>query len=110
MAVAGLSQQHWSDIDAPESSASPTPSELAEWHEYLAVQRWRALVRKLILKEWARRCDWVARWWFRWAQRQGMMPAEFSDETNSEEDDMPQRDDDSDYDDDDRSVLARIEV
>ena len=91
----------------PDEGSPITPAERV-WMD--RILPWRDFARLLILKDWARRCNWVTRWWRRRALSQGMMPAEFSDETNSEEDDMPQRDDDSDYDDDDRSVLARIEV
>ena len=49
----------------PNDDDTVTSSQMDEWAEEDAVKGWTTLVKLFILKEWARRCAFVVRWWDR---------------------------------------------
>ena len=49
----------------PDSDDDLTAEELAEYREFCALRNWTTLFKLSILKEWARRCLFVVRWWDR---------------------------------------------
>ena len=53
-----------SDPHIPEDDDF-TAEEQAEYRELCALRNWTTLVKLFILKEWARRCAFVVRWWDR---------------------------------------------